>query len=156
VSSDGKLSDTCFSQWWPCQFSVDSVSYSSAEQFMMAEKARLFEDQEVLEQILENADPGKIKSLGRRVRGFEESAWNRTRFDIVTRGNVAKFGQDGALRQYLLASAPAVIVEASPLDEIWGIGLGAQHADARDPRTWRGSNLLGFALMRARDELSGP
>jgi ribA/ribD-fused uncharacterized protein len=155
-SADGQLTDACFSQWWPCRFAVDGISYSSAEQFMMAGKARLFGDSEVLDQILQNADPGKIKSLGRRVRGFEEGAWNGARFDIVTRGNVAKFGQDGALKKYLLASAPAVIVEASPLDTIWGIGLGANNPEARDPRTWRGSNLLGFALMRARDELSRP
>jgi ribA/ribD-fused uncharacterized protein len=153
---DGALSDACFSQWWPCRFMVDGVSYGSAEQFMMAEKARIFADNEVLEQILASVDPGKIKSLGRRVRDFDQGAWSRARFDIVVRGNVAKFGQDEKLRSYLLESAPAVLVEASPLDSIWGIGLGAQHPDARDPRGWRGSNLLGFALMRARDELAAP
>src|SRR5262245_53644054 len=77
---DGKLSDSCFSQWWPCRFAVDGVSYSSAEQFMMAGKARLFGDTEVLEQILAQADPGKVKSLGRRVRSFENEAWDAARF----------------------------------------------------------------------------
>lgn len=152
---DGALSDSCFSQWWPCRFEVDGVTYSSAEQFMMAGKARLFGDSEVLEQILSHDDPGKVKSLGRRVRGFEQGAWSAASFELVTRGNVAKFGQDGALRKHLLCSAPSVLVEASPLDTIWGIGLGASNPDARDPRTWRGRNLLGFALMRARDILSG-
>jgi ribA/ribD-fused uncharacterized protein len=153
---DHQLSDSCFSQWWPCQFVVDGVRYSSAEQFMMAGKARLFGDAEVLEQISTESDPSKVKSLGRRVRGFDAGVWSAARFDLVTRGNVAKFGQDEALRRYLLSTAPAVLVEASPVDQIWGIGLAASDPEARDPRTWRGSNLLGFALMRARDELVGP
>jgi ribA/ribD-fused uncharacterized protein len=153
---DGRLSDSCFSQWWPCRFTVDGAEYSSAEQFMMAGKARIFGDDEVLEQIMSAKDPGKVKSLGRRVRHFEQATWERARFDIVRAGNVAKFGQDEQLRKYLLATAPAVIVEASPVDRIWGIGLAASDAAARDPRSWAGLNLLGFALMRARAELSAP
>jgi ribA/ribD-fused uncharacterized protein len=149
-----QLSDSCFSQWWPCRFTVDGAEYSSAEQFMMAGKARVFADEEVLGQIMAAKDPDEVKSLGRRVRHFEQAVWERARFDIVCAGNVAKFGQDEQLRKYLLASAPAVIVEASPVDTIWGIGLAASAPAARDPRTWRGLNLLGFALMRARAELS--
>lgn len=153
---DGRLSDSCFSQWWPCRFTVGGAEYSSAEQFMMAEKARLFGDDEVLAQIMAAKDPGKVKSLGRRVRHFEQAAWERSRFAIVCAGNVAKFGQDQQLRKYLLATAPAVIVEASPVDKIWGIGHAASDPAARDPRTWAGLNLLGFALMRARAELGAP
>jgi ribA/ribD-fused uncharacterized protein len=152
--SDGQLSDSCFSQWWPCRFTVDGVKYSSAEQFMMAGKARMFGDDDVLARIMAVQDPNKVKSLGRRVRHFEQAAWERSRFDLVCAGNVAKFGQDEQLRKYLLATAPAVIVEASPVDTIWGIGRAASDPAARDPRTWAGLNLLGFALMRARAELS--
>lgn len=151
---DGALSDSCFSQWWPCSFTVDGVQYSSTEQFMMAGKARVFGDEQVLEQIMAAGDPAQVKRLGRRVRQFEQTTWERARFEIVSAGNIAKFGQDFALRKYLLGTAAAVLVEASPVDTVWGIGLAASDPAARDPRSWRGLNLLGFALMRARAELS--
>jgi ribA/ribD-fused uncharacterized protein len=71
----------------------------------------------------------------------------------VTRGNVAKFGQHEDLRAFLLATDERVLVEASPRDAVWGIGLGASNPDARIPERWRGRNLLGFALMEARSRL---
>ena len=153
--ADGQLSDSVFSQWWPCRFEVDGPAYTTAEQYMMAGKARLFGDQETLAEILATHDPGAVKALGRKVRGFEEKAWAAARFDLVTRGNVAKFGQDDALRAHLLGTGDDLLVEASPTDRIWGIGLGRDDAKAQDPRSWRGQNLLGFALVRARAILRG-
>lgn len=147
--------DGCFSQWWPGEFSVDGVTYANAEQWMMAGKARLFGDDETLAEILATGDPAAIKHLGKKVRGFDEDTWKRRRLDLVTEGNVAKFSQDAALRAHLLGTGDAVLVEASPLDRIWGIGLAEDSPDARDPRRWRGLNLLGFALMRARARLAG-
>lgn len=152
-SPDGRTTDACFSQWWMGDFVVDGVSYANAEQWMMAGKARLFGDEEVLAEILAAHDPGTIKALGRKVRGFDEGLWRARRLDLVTEGNVAKFSQDEALRAHLLGTGDAVLVEASPLDRVWGIGLAANHPDAGDPRRWRGLNLLGFALMRARARL---
>lgn len=154
-SRDGRPTDGCFSQWWEGDFTVEGVTYSSAEQWMMAGKARLFGDDSVLAEILATRDPKVIKALGRKVRGFDEGAWTRRRDALVTEGNVAKFSQDEALRAHLLATGEAVLVEASPLDKVWGIGLAEDHPDARDPRRWRGLNLLGFALMRARVALRG-
>jgi ribA/ribD-fused uncharacterized protein len=153
--ADGRLSDSVFSQWWPCCFEVDGQPYATAEQFMMAGKARLFGDAEALAEILAESNPAACKALGRKVRGFDEAAWKGARFELVTRGNAAKFGQDGALRDYLLATGDEILVEASPRDRIWGIGLGRNHEHARDPRTWRGGNLLGFALVRTRAILRG-
>ena len=152
---DGQLGDACFSQWWRCRFIVNEQMYSSAEHFMMAAKARLFGDETTRTAILAAADPGAAKSLGRKVRGFEPTVWDAARFDIVTAGNVAKFGQDDRLRAYLLATGDEILVEASPVDAVWGIGLPAAHADARTPERWPGQNLLGFALMRARGILRG-
>lgn len=157
---DGALSESCFSQWWPCRFVVDGQEYRSAEQFMMASKARLFVDQDSVEAILASTDPKEIKALGRKVAGFDERRWAEARLDLVTMGNVAKFGQDPSLRQFLLATGDDVLVEASPVDPVWGIGLAQSDARAADPREWRGLNLLGFALMRARailkEELPAP
>ena len=147
---DGKLSDACFSQWWPASFVINGQVYSSAEQWMMVSKARLFGDHEVADQMMAVKDPGKIKALGRKVRGFVQETWDEACFDLVTDGNVAKFGQNARLKKYLLATGDDVLVEASPTDVVWGIGLGRDAPDANDPRAWRGLNLLGFALMQAR------
>jgi ribA/ribD-fused uncharacterized protein len=152
--SDGQLSDSVFSQWWPCRFEEGGQVYTSAEQFMMAGKARLFGDAEALGDIAATCDPAACKALGRRVRGFDEVRWRGARFDLVTRGNVAKFAGE-PLRGYLLATGDEILVEASPRDRIWGIGLGRHSETASDPRTWRGQNLLGFALVRARAILRG-
>lgn len=153
--SDGQLSDSVFSQWWPSVFEEDGLRFASAEMYMMAGKARLFGDDEALAEILAAGDPATCKALGRRVRGFDDARWKQARFDLVTRGNAAKFGQDDALRDYLLATGDDILVEASPRDRIWGIGLGRSNERAHDPRTWRGRNLLGFALVRARSILRG-
>jgi len=147
---DGRLSDSVFSQWWQCEFSVDGQIYKSAEQFMMAEKARLFGDEETRARILKTDDPAYAKKLGREVKGFDESQWTNARFELVTKGNVAKFGGDEKLRRYLLSTREEILVEASPTDSIWGIGLAAENPDANDPAKWRGLNLLGFALVKAR------
>jgi ribA/ribD-fused uncharacterized protein len=149
------VGDRVFSQWWPCRFEEDGRVYTTAEQYMMAGKARLFGDAEKLAEILAVDDPARCKALGREVRGFDRDRWGAASFDLVTRGNVAKFGQDEALRAHLLATGDAVLVEASPRDRIWGIGMGASNPSARDPSGWRGRNLLGFALVRARAILRG-
>lgn len=149
-TKDGSLGDSCFSQWWACRFEIDGRLYTSAEQWMMASKARLFGDRAVLAEVMGTSDPAQVKSLGRRVQGFEENSWAALRFDLVTIGNVAKFGQNEDLRRHLLGTGESVLVEASPSDRIWGIGLGRDAPEAKDPRTWRGRNLLGFALVRTR------
>ena len=150
---DGSVGKGCFSQWWPAQFMVDGVTYPTAEHFMMTAKARLFGDAEMAARIPVAGHPQEAKALGRRVRGFDEQLWAQRRFDLVVAGNVAKFGQHPALRDYLLATGERVLVEASPRDRIWGIGMSAANELATSPGQWRGGNLLGFALMEARHQL---
>lgn len=150
---DGSIGAGCLSQWWPSPFVVDGVRYATAEHWMMAGKARLFGDIEAQERALEARSPAEAKRAGRLVRGFDNAIWERERFGIVRSGSVHKFGQDAALRGFLLTTGGRVLVEASPLDRIWGIGLAADDERAQDPARWRGLNLLGFALMEAREEL---
>jgi ribA/ribD-fused uncharacterized protein len=150
---DGSIGKQCLSQWWACQFVKDGVEYLSAEHYMMAEKARLFGDLAALERILAARDPDQAKRLGRGVKNFQNDVWEKYRIEIVLRGNEAKFGQNGALKKYLLGTGDAVLVEASPLDTIWGIGLAHDHPGAADPRQWLGLNLLGFVLMEVRTRL---
>jgi ribA/ribD-fused uncharacterized protein len=142
------------SQWWPAQFTVDGHGYLSAEHYMMAEKARLFGDEDTRRAILAAVKPGAAKALGRTVRGFDESRWEQHRFEIVVAGSAAKFGQNAELASYLAETGDKVLVEASPVDHIWGIGLAADDPRAQQPREWQGLNLLGFALMRARAMLA--
>lgn len=142
------------SQWWEAAFSEDGKVFGSAEHYMMAHKAWLFGDEETAARILAAAHPSEAKALGRRVRGFDEDRWAAHRFEIVVRGSIAKFGQHPELRDFLLSTRERVLVEASPNDRVWGIGLAASDERAASPATWQGLNLLGFALMAARDALA--
>lgn len=151
----GRLGPSCLSQWWPASFTVEGVRYRTAEHWMMAEKARLFGDEHSAAAVLAAESPKEAKAVGRAVRGFDGARWEAAAFDLVVRGSVAKFGQDQQLRDYLVGTGDAVIVEASPLDAIWGIGLAADDPRARRPAEWPGRNLLGFALMQARQVLTG-
>jgi ribA/ribD-fused uncharacterized protein len=153
VPKDGSVGKSCFSQWYEAPFTIDGIAYRTAEHFMMAGKARLFGDATTCEKIIVARTPGEAKKLGRQIGNFDEAAWLETRFDLVTRGNIAKFSQNAALGGFLLGTGQQVLVEASPVDAIWGIGLAATDAAAQDPRSWQGLNLLGYALMAARDEL---
>jgi ribA/ribD-fused uncharacterized protein len=150
TAKDRRIGKHVLSQWWPATFCIDGQTYGTAEHYMMAQKAELFGDQETLAAILSSHGPSEAKKLGRRVRGYDEERWISHRFDVAVRGNLAKFGQNLELERWLLATGNAVLVEASPVDRIWGIGLAADDAQARDPNTWRGLNLLGFALMKVR------
>ena len=120
---------------------------------MMAEKARLFNDREIRDRILQAQHPGEAKKLGRMVKSFNQALWEKERFDIVIKGNIAKFSQNEALRNYILGTKNRVLVEASPRDRIWGIGLTANDPKAENPYQWQGLNLLGFALMETRKSI---
>ncbi len=150
---DGRLGASCLSQWWPAPFSVDGVEYATAEHWMMAGKARLFEDAAAERAVLAATHPTQAKRAGRLVRGFDEAIWERERFRIVVEGSLHKFAAHPELREFLLNTGDRVLVEASPLDRVWGIGLAADDEAASDPERWRGQNLLGFALMAARERL---
>ena len=148
------VSKSCFSQWYDSPFEVDGKRFITAEHYMMYGKAMLFKDTEVAEKILKSTNPGAAKKLGRAVRGFDQQQWEAACFDIVVAGNVAKFSADQALKTFLLNTGDRVLVEASPVDQIWGIGMAEDHPDCHNPNLWKGDNLLGFALMVARQKLS--
>ena len=153
-SKDGRITQSCLSQWFAASFEIDGIAYPTAEHWMMASKARLFSDDESLGLILTSPDPKTAKALGRKVKGFDGDLWDANCRRLVTEGNVAKFGQNATLRGYLLSTENLVLVEASPYDRIWGIGLQATDEKAKHPDTWDGQNLLGFALMDVRTALA--
>ena len=145
------ITASCFSQWYSSPLIVDGKLYPTAEHFMMAEKASLFGDHLTKEKILHAPNPGTAKTLGRHVYGFDETIWIQHRFSIVTRANQAKFAQNPKLGKFLQESGNRILVEASPVDRIWGVGLTQDNEKISNPNSWRGLNLLGFALMQVRE-----
>ena len=152
-SKTGQVTKACFSQWFPCTFEVDGITYNCAEQYMMAEKARVFSDEEVFSKILATSNPKDIKALGREVKNFDAKKWAAVSKDIVVKGNLHKFAQNMDLFQFLHDTGNKVLVEASPYDTIWGIGMQESETGITNPHNWKGLNQLGFALMEVRDDL---
>ena len=149
----GHVDKSCFSQWYPAAFRVGEHVYATAEHYMMAQKALLFGDEDVFERVLQAAHPKEVKALGWQVRHYQQDVWEAQRFSVVKTANTAKFSKYTDLQAFLLATGERVLVEASPVDKIWGIGLAADHAHAAQPQKWQGLNLLGFALMQVRIQL---
>jgi ribA/ribD-fused uncharacterized protein len=152
-SKDGIITKTCFSQWWESAFVVEEIEYNSAEHWMMAKKALLFNDETIFKKIIEVKSPAEAKKLGREVQNYNDEIWLENRYQIVKEGNLHKFSQHQDLKEFLLNTKDRILVEASPVDAIWGIGMASDHQDINNPKKWSGLNLLGFALMEVRDEL---
>lgn len=151
---DGSVGAGCLSQWWPAPFEVDGNTFTTAEHYMMWRKATMFGDHDTAARVLLAQTPKEAKALGRQASGFDQQAWETSRYEIVVDAGRHKFGQHDDLREFLLSTGDQVLVEASPRDRIWGVGLGRNNPDAHDPRRWRGLNLLGFALCDVRDVLA--
>jgi ribA/ribD-fused uncharacterized protein len=152
-SKDGTVTKNCFSQWWESSFTVDGIEYKTAEHWMMAKKALLFNDETIFRKIIEVKSPAEVKKLGREVQNYNDEIWIKNRNEIVKEGNLLKFRQHQDLKEFLLNTKERILVEASPVDAIWGIGMPSDHQNINNPKKWRGLNLLGFALMEVRDEL---
>jgi len=142
-----------YSQWYICEFSENNNKYTSTEQYMMANKALLFNDREIYEKIMKNKNPSTIKNLGRSIKNFDANIWLKNRENIVFNGNLLKFSQNLNLKTKLISTYPLMLVEASPYDKIWGIGLSESQAIKTDPCNWPGENLLGKTLVKVRDQL---
>lgn len=145
--------DGVFSQWYPSIFVIDGVTYTSAEQYMMQQKALLFGDTETAEKIMAEHDQYKQKMLGREVKNFNDTIWKKNCFSIVYKGNLAKFTQNEDIKQFLIETGDRIIVEASSEDFIWGIGEDERNLGIEDVANWSGTNLLGFALMMVRHKI---
>lgn len=152
-AGNGQVTQSCLSQWWYSPFTIGGVEYRTAEHWMMAEKARLFANHNLRQRITDCSSPGEAKALGRMVEDFDEETWTIHRQAIVLEGSIQKFSQNPYLSTFLLNTGDRVLVEASPVDPIWGIGLSADDPRAAAPAKWQGLNLLGFVLMETRDAL---
>ena len=144
------VSKSCLSQWFESPFENNGMQYRTAEHYMMFEKAMLFGDSITAENIISSETPKEAQKFGRKVSYFNPSIWDKHKFDIVVKGNILKFNQNPEIGSFLKETKNKILVEASPNDRIWGIGLAASHHSVSNATLWQGSNLLGFALMKAR------
>lgn len=149
------IDEGCLCQWYKCKFydPMDDIEYCCTEQFMMAQKANLFGDEESMIKIINETNPANIQKLGRLVKNFDPVKWDKFKYYIVVNGNIRKFEQNPKLKEYLLSTDDSILVEASPYDKIWGVGISEDNDDIWYPEYWKGQNLLGFALMEVRKML---
>ena len=148
-----KTTKSCFSQWYDSPFVEGDLKFLTAEHYMMHAKAVLFGDLAAATKVLSAKTPGEAKAIGREIQGFNEEQWLTNRFEIVVNANLAKFSYNSELRQFLISTGDRVLVEASPVDKIWGIGLAKDDPLVENPSGWQGLNLLGYALMEVRSQL---
>lgn len=142
------------SNWYMSDFVADNIKFTSMEQYMMYKKAQLFNDKEIMQEILSTDNVGKIKMFGRSVKNYDEVMWNGVRQIVVYEGLYAKFSQNESLREKLLATENDILAECAVSDCIWGIGLAMNDDKRLSTEKWRGQNLLGFAIMQVREKLS--
>ena len=143
-----------FSNWYLLDFTVDGIKYSSMEQYMMYQKAVIFNDGDAARKILATSDVAAIKALGRAVKGYNDHVWSGVRQLVVYRGLVEKFRQNDDLHRALLSTGNQVLAECAVKDRIWGIGLSMRDERRFDMGKWQGQNLLGYSLMVARAALA--
>ena len=141
------------SNWYLSEFTVDSVTFSSMEQYMMYEKALLFQDQETAEKILQTDNVAEIKALGRSVKHFDDKIWIKVREEIVYKGVHEKFCQNPELAENLEKTGEEIIAECAVKDRIWGTGLSMKDENRLSIDKWRGQNLLGKILMSVREDI---
>lgn len=144
--------DGPFSQWYPAKFTASCIKFNCAEQFMMWSKATTFDDLATARLIMEKRDPRLQKQLGRKVKDFDPEIWDKIKNKVVEEASFFKFSQNPLLLQRLYETEGTTLVEASPYDKIWGIGLAADDPKAENRSTWQGQNLLGEILTEVRGD----
>jgi ribA/ribD-fused uncharacterized protein len=144
--------DGPFSQWHPSPMTIDGGTYNCAEQYMMYIKAQIFEDEDTATKIMESQHPAQQKALGRKVKNFDKKKWDAIARLVVYKGNMNKFQQNDELRERLMETT-GTIVEASPHDPIWGIGLSENDPRCKSRDTWQGTNWLGEVVTAVREQL---
>jgi ribA/ribD-fused uncharacterized protein len=142
-----------FSNFYKCTFEENDIIYNCSEQYFMAKKALLFNDMEMYDKIMKSNNPKQQKGHGRKVKKFNEDIWNSACEEIMFNGNLLKYTQNEDLKNLLLATENKEIVEASPYDKIWGVGIGPKDERIQDKNSWNGQNKLGICLMKIRDQL---
>lgn len=140
----------CFSNFYKCGFNDENLTYNCSEQYFMKKKQEQFdpENDNLANDIMKTDSPAQIKKFGRMVKNYDENEWNKKRFNYMCDAIYLKFSQNIELKNILISTDNKILVEASPYDKIWGIGISPE--DAKKGKKWNGQNLLGLALMKVR------
>lgn len=141
-----------FSNWYQSNFNIENLNFCNVEQYLMYQKALCFKDNLISKKILNTTDPKEIKYLGRKVRNYNDIEWDKIRYDVLKKALKAKFTQNKLLLNKLIETKDSVLVEASPYDKIWGIGMDVNH-EHKDYTKWQGTNLLGWGLTEIKNEI---
>lgn len=141
------------SNWYPARFKCRGIIFSSVEQYMMYVKAQTFNDGVMMEKILAETNPSKLKAYGRKIRNYDDVVWSKKRRQVVFYANLEKFAQNPDLKEKLLSTKDAILAECAVHDKTWGIGLTKKDPDCQHPDRWPGKNLLGEILMEVRENL---
>ena len=150
LQQHGVLDSAVCCNWWIEPVTYQGIKFRSAEHAMMWAKANLFDDHLAMKAVLETRDPWSVKAIGRQVMAFIDEEWDDNSYKFVRDICYAKFSQSKRLNFFILSQRPdTLFVEASPLDHIWGVKLDERHPDVMNFKTWRGYNLLGYALTEA-------
>lgn len=142
------------SNWCPARFEKDGMTFDNSEQYFMFKKAWFFKDFQAVKQILQSTDPQTVKSIGRTIKNYDDFKWAKVRVQFMYEANFLKYSKNPEFKKMLLSTGDKILVEASPVDTIWGIGLDENDPDAFDQTKWKGLNLLGQVLMDVRKELT--
>jgi ribA/ribD-fused uncharacterized protein len=142
-----------YSQWHKAPMTIDGVQYNCCEQYMMHQKALTFGDLKIAEEVLQTSNPKDQKGLGRQIKSFNKDKWDSVCLGIVYKGNLEKFRQNPDLLAELLSTGDRLLVEASPFDKIWGIGMAEEDPGVDDPANWKGLNLLGWSITLVKQQL---
>jgi ribA/ribD-fused uncharacterized protein len=141
--------------WYNSPFTIDNIQFINSEQYFMWRKLKEFDpDNDQLEkELLKSTNSAEMKAIGQQVKNYKDKVWATIRYDVMKTGLLQKFIQNPHLLTKLLNTKDAILVEASPRDKIWGIGLNAEHAMSVGKENWPGENLLGKCLMEVREML---
>lgn len=142
-----------FSQWYNRKMIIDNIEFNCCEQYMMWKKAITFNDMDSASKIIESNNPKEQKELGRFVKNFNANIWDSVKHEIVFTANYNKFTQHADLKKLLLSTQNTILVEASPYDKVWGVGLSECDDNILNPSNWKGQNLLGYILTNIRNKI---
>ena len=144
---------SCFSNFFPCNFTLEGKHWTTSEKYFMWKKAMTFGDTEIADEILNNDDPRTVKKLGRQVKDFSSDVWDRVKFDIMYNAVKAKFTQDSDCNKCIKIFEKQKFIEGSPYDVVWGVGIRYDDENVFDENKWKGENLLGKIVTIVRDEI---
>lgn len=149
------LDNGCFSNWYDAPHKLDGIQFQNTEQSFMALKAATFDDYDSIQLIYDTPDPKAVKKLGRQIKGFDDKVWEKDREICMYIANFYKFTQSPTLLKKLFDTEGCELVEASPLDKIWGSGWDRETHVDNVGQKYPGLNLLGKVLSQLRDDLLG-